>query len=77
MTYGTVFIANGMKPDPIKVQTLQDLPTLKNQKQLQSFLALVNCLQLFLPNITPKTTFLMEQVSQWVGSHQQIVHFNN
>ena len=35
---GTIFSAKGMKPDLIKIQALQDLPTSKNQKQLQSFL---------------------------------------
>ena len=37
-----------MKPDPIKIQALQDLLTPQNQKQLQSFLGLVNYLQPFL-----------------------------
>ena len=54
-----------MKPDPIKIQALQDLPTPQNKKQLQSFLRLVNYLQSFLPDIAAKTTFLREQVSQW------------
>ena len=34
---GTVFTANGMKPDPIKVQALQDLPTPENQKNSNHF----------------------------------------
>ena len=63
--YGTIFSVQGKKPDPIKIQALQDLPTPQNQKQLQSFLGLVNYLQLFLPDIAAKTTFLSEQVSQW------------
>ena len=54
-----------MKQDPIKVWALQDLPIPQNKKKLQSFLGLVNFLQLFLLDITAKTTFLREQVSQW------------
>ena len=54
-----------MKPDPIKVQALQDLPTPQTQKEFQSFLGLINYLQPFLPDIVTKTTFLQEQVSQW------------
>ena len=54
-----------MKPDPIKVQKLQDLPTPQHEKQLQSFLGLVNYLQPFLPEIVAKTIFIREQVSQW------------
>ena len=63
--YGTVFSVQGMKSDPIKIQAFQNLPTPQNQKQLQSFLGLVNYLQTFLPDIAAKTTFLREQVSQW------------
>ena len=54
-----------MMPNPIKIQALQDLPTPQNQKQLQSFLGLVNDLQPFLPDIAAKTTFHKEQISQW------------
>ena len=63
--YGTIFSAQGMKPDPMKLQALQDLPTPQTQKQLQLFLGLVNYLQPFLPGIASKTTFLHEQISQW------------
>ena len=63
--FGTIFLAKGMKPDPIKIQALQDLLTPQTQKQLQSFLGLVNYLQPFLPDIAAKTTFLREQVSKW------------
>ena len=41
---GTIFSVKGIKPDPIKIQALQDLLTPHNQKQLQSFLGLVNYL---------------------------------
>ena len=63
--YGTIFSAQSIKPDPMKIQALQDLPTPQTQKQLQSFLGLVNYLQPFLPGIASKTTFLHEQISQW------------
>ena len=54
-----------MKLDPMKIQALQDLPTPQTQKQLQSFLGLVNYLQPFFPDIAAQTTFLREQVSKW------------
>ena len=63
--YGTIFSAQGIKPDPMKIQALQDLPTPQTQKQLQSFLGHVNYLQPFLPGIASKTTFLCKQISQW------------
>ena len=54
-----------MKPDPVKIQALQDLPAPENHKQLQSFLGLINYLQSFLPYLASKTTFLREQISHW------------
>ena len=44
-----------MKPDPTKIQALQDLPTPQTQKELQSFLGLINYLQSFLPDLSHKT----------------------
>ena len=44
------FTGHGMKPDPKKIQALQDLPTPENHKQLQTFLDLINHLQPILPN---------------------------
>ena len=63
--YGAIFTAQGMKPDPVKIQALQGLPTPENHKQLQSFLGLINSLQSFLSNLASKTTFLREQVLHW------------
>ena len=69
--YGTIFSAQGIKPDPMKIQALQDLPTPQSQKQLQSFLGLVNYLQPFLPGIASKTTFLCKQIHSGTGIPQQ------
>ena len=44
---GAIFTSKGIKPDPMKIQALQDLPTPENHKQLQSFLGLINYLQPF------------------------------
>ena len=63
--YGAIFTTQGMRPDPAKVQALQDLPAPQNPKQLQSFIGLINYLQPFLPNLAAKTTFLREQVTNW------------
>ena len=62
---GEIFTAQGMKPDPVKIHALQDLPTHGNHKQLQSFVGLINYLQSFLPYLASKTTFLREQISHW------------
>ena len=63
--YGAIFTAQGMRPDPAKVQALQDLPVPQISKLLQSFLGLINYLQPFLPGPASKTTFLREQVTMW------------
>ena len=63
--YGAIFTVQGMKPDPVKVQALQDLPTPHHPKQLQAFLGLINYLQPFLPGLASKTTSLREQVTNW------------
>ena len=57
------FFSQRMKPDQKEVQALQDLPTPQTQKELQSFLGLINYLQPFLPDIAHMTNFLREQVS--------------
>ena len=63
--YGTVFTAQGMQLDPAKIQALQDLPTPDSQAKLQSFLGLINYLQLFIPALSTKTMFLCEQLAKW------------
>ena len=63
--YGAIFTVQDMKPDPAKVQALQDLPAPHNPKQLQCFLGLFNYLHPFLPGLSSKTTFLGEQVTNW------------
>ena len=64
-SYGAIFTTKGMKPDPMKIQALQDFPTPENHKQLQSFLGLINYLQPFLSDLGSKTTFLREQILHW------------
>ena len=62
--YGTVFTAQGMQPDPSKIQDLKDLPIPKSQAKLQSFLGLINYLQPFIPSLSTKTMFLCEQLAK-------------
>ena len=63
--YGAVFTAQGMWPDPSKIQALQDLSTPNSQAKLQSFLDLLNYLQPFIPGLSAKTIFLCEQLAEW------------
>ena len=63
--YGAVLTAQGMQPDPTKIQALQDLPTPNSQVKLQSFLGLINYLQSFISGLSSKTTFLCEHLAEW------------
>ena len=53
--------ANGMKPDPAKIQALHDLPAPEMHTKLHSVLRLINYLQPFLPDLASKTTFFRDQ----------------
>ena len=57
--YDTVFTAQGMWPDPTKIQALQDLLTPNSQVKLQSFLGLINYLQPFISSLSTKTNSCM------------------
>ena len=63
--YSAVFTAQGMQPDPAKIQALQDFPTPNSQVNLQSSLGLINYLQPFIPNLSTKTMFLHKQLAKW------------
>ena len=69
--YRANFTAQGMKPDPLKVKALQDLPTSNNEAKLQSFLGLINYSQPFLLGLSLKTTFLREKSPTGTGNPTQ------
>ena len=45
--FGQVLTPQGLKPDPCKVQVIQNWPTPTNTTELQSFLGLVNSFSIF------------------------------
>ena len=63
--YGIIFTAQGLRPNPAKVQALQDLPAPENAKHLYSLLGLINYLQPFCPGLASKTTLLREHITNW------------
>ena len=63
--YGALFTAQGMQPDPTKIEALQDLSDPDSQTKLGSFLGLINYLQPFISSLSNKTAFLQEQFTQW------------
>ena len=48
--YSAIFTSKGMKPDPTKVQAIQDIPTPENR--IKSFLGLINYLQSFIAGLS-------------------------
>ena len=52
-----------MKPYLTKIQALQDLPSPISQASV--FLGLINYLQPIIPDLSPKTMFLHEQLAEW------------
>ena len=54
-----------MKPNPAKVQVLQDLLAPANQKELQSFLCLIDYLQSFIPYLSDKATSFRAHITSW------------
>ena len=62
--YGTIFSAQGMKPDHIKIQALQDLPT--PQIKTTTINPRISQLPATIPSIHHcQNHLLREQVSQW------------
>ena len=49
--YGVMLSADGVKPDPRKIDAIKNLPQPRTEALLQSFLGLVNYLSRFSPNI--------------------------
>ena len=53
--FGTEYSAQGMHPDPKKVQGITEMTTPKDKQQLQSFLGMVNYMGTFIPNLSHHT----------------------
>ena len=50
--------ADGVKPDPRKIEAIRNLPEPRSEPLLQSFLGIVNYLSRFSPNIAKMTVNL-------------------
>ena len=53
--YGVTVSADGVKPDPRKIDAIKNLPEPRTEALLQSFLGIVNYLSRFSPNIAKMT----------------------
>ena len=53
--FGAEYSAEGMHPDPKKVQGITEMTALTDKQQLQSFLGMVNYMGTFIPNLSHHT----------------------
>ena len=56
--FGAEYSAQGMHPDPKKVQGITEMTAPKDKQQLQSFLGMVNYMGTFIPNLSHHTELL-------------------
>ena len=56
--FGAEYSAQGMHPDPKKVQGITEMTTPTDKQQLQSFLGMVNYMGTFIPNLSHHTELL-------------------
>ena len=50
-----ILSAEGVKPDPKKVEAITDMPAPSNKTELQCFLSMVNYLHKFIPWLSDET----------------------
>lgn len=74
--FGNVYNAEGVHPDPAKVQAIQDIATPSNASQLKSFLGLITYLSSYIPHLSEQTASLRMLLRQdaefdWLPCHQK------
>jgi hypothetical protein len=74
--FGMVYSADGVKPDPKKVEDIKSLEAPKNATQLKEFLGIVTYIGPFIPHLSQHTASLRDLLKkdsefQWSSSHEQ------
>ena len=75
-----ILSAEGVKPDPRKVEAIADMPTPSNKTDLQHFLSMVNYLGKFIPRLSDETAPLQELLKkdvQFLMQKLQMERFND
>ncbi|KAK2708050.1 hypothetical protein QYM36_015667 [Artemia franciscana] len=72
--FGHIITAEGIKPDPRKVQTIKDIPYPTSKEELIMFLGMVNFLSCYVPNLSAINHLLTElekhATFQWTDVHK-------
>ena len=61
---GNIVSANGISPDPEKIEAIVNLPAPKNIREVRSFLGMVNQLSKFTEHLADKTKPLRDLLSK-------------
>ena len=69
--FGAEYSAQGMHPDPKKVQGITEMTAPKDKQQLQSFLGMVNYMGTFIPNLSHHTEPLWAMLKKDNVFHQE------
>ena len=69
---GHILTANGLKPDPSKVQAAEEMPSPADKPALLRFLGMVNYMSKFIPNLAELAQPLRELLQRtWHGIGQK------
>ena len=76
--FGNIYSSTGVRPDPKKVQAINDLQAPTNVKELQSFLSIVTYLASYIQKLSERTKSLHELLHpdaafQWLSEHQKAI----
>jgi hypothetical protein len=74
--FGNVYTANGIHPDPKKIQDLLDMPEPSNKTELQSFMGFMTYLSSYVHNFSTKTAVLRDLLKKdsayiWEAHHKK------
>ena len=78
--FGNIYTANGVMPDPKKVQAINDLKTPSSRSEIQSFLGLITYLAPYIPNLSSHTEplrILMKENTPFQWQHEQEKSFED
>ena len=70
----------GLKPDPAKLQGIQEMPSPQNKQDIKRFLGMINYLQRYAPNLSQATAplrDLLKETNQFCWDTPQKQSFNN
>ena len=62
--FGKLVSRKGVKPDPMKLEAIQNLQLPRTKHELQSFLGMINYISKYTPGVNGINTILMHSIQQ-------------